>query len=129
MASQRQLRVGEMVRHSLSRMLQQGDVSWPEGVSETPVTISEVRISPDLRAALVFVMPLGGEKVKETVRALNDMAPACRHILASEIELRYVPTLKFKADDSYGQADVVERLLRDPHVARDLEPSADPDKE
>ena len=120
--SQRQLRVGEELRHALAEVLRRGDFRDPE-LQNLNVTVTEVRISPDLRNATAFITPLGGGQVEETVAAMRRAAAFFRAQIARAIKLRYVPTLSFEADTSFEYADHINRLLHDPEVARDLEPS------
>ncbi len=120
MRSQRQLRVGEAIRHALADVLQRGDVPWPKGFSAPLITVTEVRISPDLQNATAFVIPLGGHKVAETTRALNDIVGFFRHEIAQKVKLRYVPKLNFKTDESFDYAQKIEKILNDPVVAKDL---------
>jgi ribosome-binding factor A len=120
MRSQRQLRVGEELRHALATVLMQGDVPWHNGFQPPMITVTEVQVSPDLKHAYIFVMPLGGERLKETVRAMNDIVGFFRHEIAKAVELRYVPQLHFKSDDSFTYADKINKILHDPAVAKDL---------
>ncbi len=117
--SQRQLRVGEMLRHALAEILQRGDVSDPV-LETTVVTVPEVRCSPDLRHATVYVMPLGGLKADEVIDALNRNRKFLRGELAHRVTLKYMPDLKFEIDRSFDTADRIDELLRRPEVARDL---------
>ena len=118
--SQRQLRVGEEIRHALVRVLGHGDLHDPL-LSEANVTVTQVEVSPNLQNATAFVVPLGGNQSDEIVRALNRAAGYLRGRLGREIQLRYTPRLVFEPDLSFDQADEVERLLRSPRVRRDLE--------
>lgn len=131
MRTQRQLKVGEEIRHVLAMLFQRGDVPWPHGFVAPMVTISEVQISPDLRNASAYFTTLGGEKKDETRRVLNGMAGFFRHTLAKEVRLRYVPALDFKIDNSFEYAEKIDKILHDPKVAKDLEPdegeTLDPD--
>jgi ribosome-binding factor A len=120
MRSQRQLRVGEEIRHALASVLLRGDVPWPRGFEAPMVTVTEVQVSPDLKNATVFVMPLGGEKLKETVHALNDIVGFFRHEIAQNVKLRYAPKLKFSADESFSYAERINQILHDPAVVKDL---------
>jgi ribosome-binding factor A len=120
MRSQRQLRVGEEVRHALAAVLMRGDVPWPLGFSPPTVTVTEVRISPDLKNATAFVMPLGGVKLKETVRAMNDSAGFYRHAISKAVILRHVPKLKFLADESFAEAQHIQTILHKPEVQKDI---------
>jgi ribosome-binding factor A len=122
MRSQRQLRVGEAIRHALAAILMRGDVPWPDGAPPVAmVTVTEVQVSPDLRNATAFIMPLGGRKMAETVRSLNDVAGFFRHELAKAVKLRYVPNVRFRADESFDYAQKIETILHAPVVAKDLE--------
>ncbi|UEM20965.1 30S ribosome-binding factor RbfA [Skermanella mucosa] len=118
--SQRQLRVGEELRHALAEVLRRGDFRDPD-LQNLNVTVTEVRISPDLRNATAFITPLGGGHSDETVAALRRAAAFFRSQIARAVKLRYVPTLSFEADTSFEYADHINRLLHDPEVARDLD--------
>jgi ribosome-binding factor A len=118
--SQRQLRVGEELRHSLSDIFLRGDFRDP-ALLNLNVTVSEVRISPDLRNATAFVMPLGGGKVDDIVAGLNRAAPFIRGQIAKLVQLRLVPTVSFQADTSFEYAERIGKALRRPEVAADLE--------
>jgi ribosome-binding factor A len=125
--SQRQLRVGEMLRHALAEILQRGDIADP--VLETAVvTVPEVRTTPDLRHATVFVMPLGGQHVAEVIDALNRNRKFLRGELAHRVTLKYMPDLTFEIDRSFEEGDRIDQLLRSPEVARDLDPDHGPDQ-
>lgn len=116
--SQRQLRVGEMLRHALCSILERDELRDPE-LAGAPVTVTEVRASPDLRNATVFVVPLGGEGGPEVVSALRRAAPFLRRRLGDSVDLRYVPALQFEADSSFDHAQRIEELLREAPVAAD----------
>ena len=118
--SQRQLRVGEALRHALSDVLERGNLRDP-AFRNISITVTEVRASPDLKNATAFVMPLGGEAADAIVEALGRAAPFLRSAIAKQVELRHVPRLQFKVDRSFGQADHIDALLRQPQVARDLD--------
>ncbi len=111
MPSQRQLKVGEAIRHALSDIFMRGDLYDASGKT-LMVTVSEVRISPDLRNATVFVMPLAGKDQQDTVKLLQDMAPNIRHQLGPKLQLRNTPHLHFSLDDSFDEADKINRLLQ-----------------
>lgn len=115
----RLLRVGENIRHALSDIFTRGEIRDPdlEGIS---VTVTEVRCSPDLRNATIFVMPLGGNNVKDVVEALNRNRKYIRGQLSRMVSMKYLPNLKFTSDSSFGEADHIEELLHSPHVAQDL---------
>lgn len=117
----RQLRVGEEVRHALCRILQRDEVRDP-GLAGRSVTVTEVRVSPDLRNATAFVTPLGGEDADGVVTALTRAAPYLRGCVARDVRLRFAPKLSFQADTTFDNAAAMERLLHTPGVARDLTP-------
>ncbi|SDE47263.1 30S ribosome-binding factor RbfA [Rhodospira trueperi] len=119
--SQRQLRVGEELRHALAWTLEKGNIRDPV-LAATPVTITEVRASPDLRNATVFCMPLGGGEAAEAevLEALRRVKPFLRHEVASRVRLRHVPDLSFATDTSFDTANRIEALLHSPEVARDV---------
>ncbi|MBV8548218.1 MAG: 30S ribosome-binding factor RbfA [Alphaproteobacteria bacterium] len=122
MRSQRQLKVGEEIRHALAGILMRGDVPWPQGFkSPATVTVTEVQVSPDLKNATVFVMPLGGERLDETVKALNEVVGFYRHAVGQNVNLRHVPKLRFSADHSFDYAHRIDIILHEPGVARDLD--------
>ena len=124
--SQRQLRVGEELRHSLAWILERGEVRDP-GLHGMSVTVTEVSVSPDLRNATVFVVSLGGEDMDGALGALNRAHAFLRGRIAKDVKLKYVPKLSFKADTTFDQADRIDRLLHDPRVARDLVSDKDDD--
>jgi ribosome-binding factor A len=117
--SQRQLRVGEELRHALARILGRHELRDPV-LQEAVVTVTEVRISPDLRNATAFVMPLGGSGAPEVMAALQRGAAFLRGLLAREVPLRYAPQLRFALDTSFEHASRIEALLHRPEVERDL---------
>lgn len=111
--SQRQLRVGEELRHTLATILNSGSSADPD-LYDVNITVTEVRISPDLRNATVFVMPLGGKDAKKILPALTRAKGYFRHEVAKAMKnLRNVPDLKFAADESFDNASRIETLLRD----------------
>lgn len=118
--SQRQLRAGELIRHALSEILQREPLRDPElaGVS---ITVSEVRVTPDLKQASVYAVPLGGGGEEEIVKALNRVAPYLRGLLGKKIELKFTPELKFRRDETFAEAQKIDALLARPEVARDLQ--------
>ena len=126
MRSQRQLRVGEEIRHALAAVFQRDEFHWPEGLAPAAITVTEVRVSPDLHNATAYVMPLGGIRLPETVLALNAAIGFFRHAIAQEVQLRFVPKLSFAADTSFDYANKIITILQDPAVAKDLTTS-DPD--
>jgi ribosome-binding factor A len=108
--SQRQLRVGEAMRHVLAELLMRGGVREPD-LADAALTVSEVRISPDLRHAVVFVTELGGELRSERLEALRRAAPMLRGEVARRLQLKYAPDLAFRADRSFAEAARIEALL------------------
>lgn len=124
--TQRQLRAGELVRHALIDILRETDFADP-ALSGVSITLSEARVSPDLKHALCFVEPLGGAHAPETVAALNRAARFLRGQLGRRIEMRFTPDLKFVRDDSFDAAGEMNRLLADPRVRRDIEAPAGED--
>jgi len=120
MPSQRQLRVGELVRHELSEILARGGFHDPE-LQGRIITVPEVRMTPDLKTALVFVMPLGGGGEKEIVTALNRNKKRIRGLISRKMTLKYMPGLKFEIDRSFQASSRIDELLRSPEVARDLD--------
>ena len=120
MRTQRQLRVGEEIKHALSSILLKGDVSLPSEFRNTPITVSEVRISPDLKNASVFIIPLGGKNLHEIVKAMNDKIGFFRFSLAKAVSLKFVPVIRFFPDNSFDEANKIEQLLLSPEVSKDL---------
>jgi ribosome-binding factor A len=120
--SQRQLRVGEEIRHALARVLLEGELRDPL-LQEVSITITEVRVSPDLSNATAFVMPLGGgaEEEREVLAALKRASAFLRGKVAGELRLRYTPRLGFEIDKSFAEAQRIDRLLRSERVRRDIE--------
>jgi ribosome-binding factor A len=117
--TQRQLRVAEEIRHILAGVLIRGDLRDPALVGVS-VTVSEVRISPDLKNATVFSLPFGKAPVREVLKGLNRSAPFLRAQVGKALNLRYAPTLNFVPDTSFDEAKHIEDLLRSEKVARDL---------
>jgi len=120
--SQRQLRVGEEVRHALALILERGDLRDP-ALAKTPITVTEVRISPDLKNATCFITPLGGgeaQAVKEVVDAMEHAKKFLRHEVVKRVNLRFAPTLHFLHDASFDEAGHIDALLHRPEVARDI---------
>ena len=115
--SQRQLRAGELIRHALVEVLRVEELPDMPGV---PVTVTQVRLSPDLRHAQVFVEPLGGEHAREVVGALNRHAKFLRGRLGHGIDMKFTPDLRFQHDQSFDEAERMARLFDDPRVRADL---------
>lgn len=124
--SQRQLRAGELVRHALVEVLREEDIS-DEAMVGVSVTVTEVRMSPDLKHATCFVEPLGGGHADQVVEALNRHARFLRGRLGRHIELKFTPDLKFLHDESFNEAARMERLFQDPRVQQDLAGETDED--
>jgi len=122
--SQRQLRAGELVRHALVEILRAETFTDP-ALAGVSVTISEVKLSPDLKHAHCFVEPLGGKSAPAVIVALNRASRFLRLRLGHAIDMKHTPSLKFLHDDTYDAADQITRLLDDPRVRRDLEAPGD----
>jgi len=122
--SQRQLRVGELVRHALAEVLQRGEVHDP-ALEGMVVTVPEVRMSPDLRLATAYVMPLGGQGTDEAVAALDRNRKFLRGEVAHRVNLRYAPDLRFRLDTSFDEGERIDALLRSPEVQRDIDAEDD----
>lgn len=118
--SQRCLRVGEAIRHILSELLARGEISSPL-LDRTSVTITEVKVSPDIKNATVFATPLGGEATPELLKELDLVAPKLRHYLSKKMAMKYVPKLRFKQDSSFEKAMKIDALLNTESVKKDLE--------
>jgi ribosome-binding factor A len=117
--SQRQLRAGELVRHALMDIFAREEFADPD-LQGKSITITEVRVSPDLKHATAFCAPLGGEGMDKLAAALNRAQGFIRGRLAKEVELRVIPMLRFVPDDSYDEARRIDQLLASPKVRRDL---------
>jgi len=117
--TQRQLRAGELVRHALADILRQGDLH-DEALEKASVTVTEVRLSPDLKHAICFVEPLGGALAGQVVEALNRHARFLRGRLGREIDMKFTPDLKFVHDQSFEEAARMEALFNSPAVKRDI---------
>jgi ribosome-binding factor A len=127
-ASQRQLRVGEEIRHLLAQLVRPGELRDP-ALREANITVTEVRLSPDLRNATAFVMPLAGANAAEIMAGLKRSAPFLKARLAGELDLRYVPNLAFALDNAFESAERIATLLASPAVERDLHPDPENDDE
>lgn len=119
--SQRQLRVGELIRRTLSDVLIRGEVHDPD-LNRHSITVGEVQASPDLRVAKVYVMPLGGGERDAALAALERNRAELRHLVSREMTLKYAPELRFVIDESFDRMDETRRLLGSPEVRRDLDP-------
>lgn len=122
--SQRQLRVGEELRHALAWIVERGELRDP-ALKGIALTVTEVRVSPDLKNATAFVVPLGEADLESVIAALNHAQPFFRKRIAASVRLKYVPKIGFRHDDSFDEAAHIDSLLHDPHVAQDLAPPED----
>ena len=117
--SQRQLRVGELIRHALAEMLARGEIH-DDVLAAHVVTIPEVRMSPDLRLATIYVMPLGGKDVKPVIAALERNKKYIRGEVAHAVNLKFAPDVRFMADETFDEVMRIDEILRSPKVAQDL---------
>ena len=124
--SQRQLRVGETVRHALAEILAQGNVHDPD-LEGHIITVPEVKMSPDLKLATIYVMPLGGRDTEIVIEALERNKKFLRGEIAHRVNLKFAPEIRFRVDDRFDEAERIEKLLRTPAVQRDLAPGQDDD--
>jgi ribosome-binding factor A len=125
--SQRQLRVGELIRHELAAMLTRGEVHDP--IIETHmITVPEVRMTADLRTAIIYIMPLGGRDEKEVLDALERNKRYMRGEIARRVNLKFAPEIRFQIDERFDEAERIEKLLRTPVVQRDLAGEKDDDE-
>lgn len=118
-ATHRLERVGELIRHALSEILARGEV-LDEVLERHPITIPAIRMSPDLKLATVFVMPLGGVDAAATIKALSRNKKELRTLVARKVNLRFAPDLRFVLDTSFEAQSRIDALLKSPEVARDL---------
>ncbi len=118
--SQRMLRVGELIRHKLSEMLIRGEIH-DDVIASHVITISEVRLSPDMKLATVYVMPLGGKDIRPVIEALHNHKRYIRGELAHAVNLKYAPDIRFREDESFEEATRIDRLLDSERVRRDVE--------
>ena len=126
--SQRQLRVGETVRHAVADILSQGNVQDPD-LEGHIITVPEVRMSPDLKLATVYVMPLGGRDVDVVIAALDRNKKFLRGEIARRVNLKFAPDVRFRADERFDEAERIEKLLRTPAVQRDIAPDSQDSEE
>ncbi|MGA8898213.1 30S ribosome-binding factor RbfA [Bradyrhizobium sp.] len=122
--SQRQLRVGETVRHAVAEILAHGNVHDPD-LEGHIITVPEVKMSPDLKLATVYVMPLGGRDTDKVIAALARNKKFLRGEVAHRVNLKFAPDLRFRIDDRFDEAERIEKLLRTPEVQRDIAPDSD----
>jgi ribosome-binding factor A len=128
--SQRQQRVAELVRHALAEVLARGDIQ-DDVITRHVITIPEVRMSPDLKLATAYVMPLGGKHESVVIQALERHKKVLRQEVARRVNLKFAPELRFRRDDSFDEAARIDALLRSEKVRRDTAPddSADDNEE
>ena len=117
--SQRMLRVGELVRHAMSELLTRGELNDPV-LEKLVVTVPRVKMSPDLKLATIYVMPLGGGDSAPVIAALARHAKFLRGEVARKINLKFAPDVRFRIDDTFDNADHIDKLLKSPQVSRDL---------
>ncbi|GJD93211.1 30S ribosome-binding factor RbfA [Methylobacterium iners] len=118
--SQRQQRVAELIRHAIAEVLQRGDVQDPV-LSSHVITVPEVRMSPDLKIATAYIMPLGGKDEAPVIAALDRNRKVLRQEVARRVNLKYAPDLRFRRDETFDEAGRIDALLRSEKVRRDLE--------
>ena len=118
-ASQRQLRVGELIRHEVADTLARGEVHDPV-LEGRMITVPEVRMSADLRLATIYIMPLGGRDGEEVLEALERHKRYMRGEIARRVNLKFAPDIRFRIDERFDEAERIEKLLRTPQVQRDL---------
>jgi ribosome-binding factor A len=126
MLSQRQLRVGELVRHALADMLTRGAVHDPV-IQGHLITVPEIRMTADLRLATIYVVPLGGRDADAVLTALERNKRFLRGEIARRVNLKFVPEIRFRIDERFDEAERIEKLLRTPAVKRDLDDETDDD--
>ncbi|WP_439499710.1 30S ribosome-binding factor RbfA [Bosea sp. (in: a-proteobacteria)] len=117
--SQRQLRVGELIRHALAEMLARGDIH-DDVLAKHVITVPEVRLSPDLKLATCYIMPLGGEDVKPVLKALTGHKRYIRGEIAHRVNLKYAPDVRFLQDESFAEAERIDALLYSEKVRQDI---------
>jgi len=126
--SQRQLRVGETVRHAIADILSHGSVHDPD-LEGHIVTVPEVRMSPDLKLATIYVMPLGGRDIDVVIAALERNKKFLRGEVARRVNLKFAPDVRFRVDERFDEAERIEKLLRTPAVQKDLAPDSQDSEE
>ena len=122
--SQRQLRVGELVRHAVAEILSQGNVH-DEALEGQIITVPEVRMSPDLKLATIYMMPLDGHDIDNMIAALDRNKKYLRGEIAHRVNLKFAPDIRFRTDERFDEAERIEKLLRTPAVQRDLKTDSD----
>jgi ribosome-binding factor A len=118
--TQRSLRAGEVVRHALAEILARGEIHDPV-IATHLITVPEVRMSPDLRTATVYILPLGGQDAAVVLAALERNKRYLRGEIARRVNLKFAPDIRFRIDQRFDEAERIERLLRSPQVRRDLD--------
>jgi ribosome-binding factor A len=118
--SQRMLRVAELIRHKLAEMLSRGDVH-DDVLGTSVITVPEVRLSPDMKIATVYIMPLGGKDTKAVIAALDRNKKYIRSAIANAVNLKYAPDLKFRTDETFDEAERISRIMNSPKVRQDLD--------
>ncbi len=126
--SQRQLRVGELVRHAIAEMLTRGDVHDPI-IEGHLITVPEVRMTADLRLATIYIMPMGGRDADEVIAAFDRHKKFLRAEIAHRVNLKFAPDIRFRIDERFAEAERIDKLLRSPAVKRDLEQEDDSGEE
>jgi ribosome-binding factor A len=117
---QRQLRVGELIRRTLSEVLLRGDIHDPD-LNRLSITVGEVQVNPDLRVATIYVLPLGGQGKDEVLKLLARNKGEIRRIIGKKLTLKFVPELRFQLDETFDRMDETRRLFAQDEVRRDLE--------
>lgn len=117
---QRQLRVGELIRRTLSEVLLRGDIHDPD-LNRMSITVGEVRVNPDLRVATIYVLPLGGQGKDEVLKLLARNKGEIRRIIGKKLTLKFVPELRFQLDETFDRMDETRRLFAQDEVRRDIE--------
>lgn len=123
--SQRQLRVGELIRRTLSDVLARGDIHDPD-LARISITVGEVRTSPDLKVATAYVLPLGGRDAEAALLALRRNSGELRHLVAKQMTLKFAPALRFQLDETFDRLDDTRKMFADDRVRRDI---AAPDRD
>lgn len=124
--SQRQLRVGETIRHALAELLVRGEIH-DDTIASHVITVTEVRMSPDLKLATAYIMPLGGADLKPVLAALDRNRKYIRSVVAHAVNLKFAPDIRFREDETFEEAMRIERLLHSPKVRQDLEKADEAD--
>jgi ribosome-binding factor A len=125
--SQRQLRVGELVRHAVAEMLTRGDVHDPV-IEGHLITVPEVRMTPDLRLATIYIMPLAGRDTDKVIAAFERNKKFIRGEIAHAVNLKFAPDIRFHIDNRFEEAERIDKLLRSPEVKRDLDDEGEDDE-